>query len=98
MARVVFIAGRVWFFASFRRVVPRAGAVLHFVGFLPCRRRAACRQRSDRCIGTRIDPSAALALVPEASDLRLISVGGRPVYVAKVPSGAWVAVAADTGD
>jgi uncharacterized iron-regulated membrane protein len=76
-----------------------SGAVLHFVGFpsLPADEQHAGSEAIDGSL-TRIDPSAALALVPEASDLRLISVAGRPVYVAKAPSGTWVAVAADTGE
>jgi hypothetical protein len=76
-----------------------SGAVLHFVGFpsLPADEQHAGSEAID-VSRTRIDPSAALALVPEASDLRLISVAGRPVYAAKAPSGTWVAIAADTGE
>src|ERR1700737_74334 len=76
-----------------------SGAVLHFVGFpsLPAEEQHAGSEAID-VSNARIDPSAALALVPHASDLRLISVAGRPVYAVKASSGPWLAVAADTGE
>jgi hypothetical protein len=76
-----------------------SGAVLHFVSF-PSLSRIDQRAGSEAIDLSRvfIDPSSALARVPQANDLRLLSVAGRPVYVAKQPNGAWVSVAADTGD
>jgi hypothetical protein len=76
-----------------------SGAVLHFVSF-------PSLSRSDQRAGSEvidlsqvfIDPSGALARVPQASDLRLLSVAGRPVYVAEQPEAGWVSVAGDTGE
>jgi uncharacterized iron-regulated membrane protein len=75
-----------------------SGAVLHFVGF-PSLSRGDQRAGSEAIdlSQVRIDPSGALAQVAQASDLRLVSVAGRPVYVAQQPQGAWVSVAGDTG-
>ena len=76
-----------------------SGAVLHFVGFpsLPANERRAGSETIDlsRLV---IGPSGALARVPLAIDLRLLSVAGRPVYVAQQPTSAWVSVAGDTGE
>src|ERR1700721_648823 len=74
-----------------------SGAVLHFVSF-------PSLSRSDqRAGGEAIDlsrvlmaPEGALARGPPPNDLRLQSVAGRPVYIAKQPDGLWVSVAADT--
>jgi uncharacterized iron-regulated membrane protein len=76
-----------------------SGAVLHFVGF-PSLSRGDQRASGEAIDLSRvfIDPEGALARVPQANDLRLLSVAGRPDYVAKQPGGAWVSVAADTGD
>jgi hypothetical protein len=76
-----------------------SGAVLHFVSF-PSLTRGDQRAGGEAIELSRvfIDPEGALARVPQANDLRLQSVAGRPVYVAKQPDGPWVSVAADTGD
>src|ERR1700738_3330897 len=76
-----------------------SGAVLHFVSF-PSLTRGDQRAGGEEIDLSRvfIDPEGALARVPQANDLRLLSVAGRPVYVAKQPDGTWVSVAADTGD
>jgi hypothetical protein len=75
-----------------------SGAVLHFVGFpsLPAKERRAGSEAIDLSQVT-IDPSSALTRVPAATDLRLLSVAGRPIYVAQQPTGSWVSVAGDTG-
>ena len=76
-----------------------SGAVLHFVTF-PSLSRGDQHAGSEAIDLSRviIDPSDALARVPQANDLRLRSVAGRPVFVAAQPNGAWVGVAADTGE
>jgi len=76
-----------------------SGAVLHFVGF-PSLSGADKRAGSEEIdlSQVRIDPSGALARVQQASDLRLLSVAGRSVYVAQQPQGAWVRVASDSGE
>ena len=76
-----------------------SGAVLHFVSF-------PSLSPSDQHAGGEaidlshvfIDPSHALARAPLANDLRLLSVAGRPVYVAEQPKGAWVRIGGDTGE
>jgi hypothetical protein len=76
-----------------------SGAVLHFVGF-------PSLSRSDQHVGSEaidlsrvfIDPSDALTRAPLADDLRLVSVAGRPVYVAEHRKGAWQRIAGDTGE
>jgi hypothetical protein len=75
-----------------------SGAVLHFVGFpsLPVGEQRGGSEAIDMA-HVLIDPSGALARVPLASDLRLLSVAGRPVYVAQQPTGTWVSVTGDTG-
>src|SRR5580704_6971063 len=76
-----------------------SGAVLHFVGF-PSLSGADKRAGSEEIdlSQIRIDPSGALARVPQATDLRLLSVAGRAVYVAQQSPGGWVSVAGDTGE
>jgi uncharacterized iron-regulated membrane protein len=76
-----------------------SGAVLHFVTF-PSLSRVDQHAGSEAVDLSRvlIDPSGALTRSPLANDLRLLGVAGRPVYVAAQPNGAWVAVAADTGE
>ena len=75
-----------------------SGAVLHFVDFpaLP----GTVRQASSEAIDfsqVAVAPGDALARQPDATDLRLVSVAGRPVYLLQPPSGGVVGVAADTG-
>lgn len=75
-----------------------SGAVLHFIGFpaLP---------EQDRIVGSEpielarleIDPVAALSKAPDADELRLVSVAGRPVYLGS-SAVAVTAVAGDTGE
>jgi hypothetical protein len=75
-----------------------SGAVLHFVAF-------PVLSRIDKLAGSEsidisrilIDPRSALIQVPEASDLRLISVAGQPVYAAQQGKGAWVSIAGESG-
>src|SRR5260370_31537167 len=75
------------------------GAVLHVVTF-------PSLSRSDQHAGSEaidlsrvfIDPTDALSQAPLANDLRLLSVAGRPVYVAEQPKGAWLRIAGDTGE
>jgi hypothetical protein len=75
-----------------------SGAVLHFVGF-------PMLSRTDKLAGSEsidmsrvlIDPRSALMQVPEASDLRLVSVAGQPVYVAQRAKGAWMSIAGESG-
>jgi hypothetical protein len=75
-----------------------SGAVLHFVVF-PALSRADKQAGSEPIDTARvaIDPKTALAHVPQARDLRLLSVAGQPVYVALQAQGGWVSIAADTG-
>lgn len=60
-----------------------SGAVLHFVGFpsLPERDRVLGSEPIDLS-KLQLEPSAALAQVPDATELKLVSVAGRPVYLA----------------
>jgi uncharacterized membrane protein len=76
-----------------------SGAVLHFVSFpsLSTADRHAGSEAIDMA-QLRIDPSDALAKVPAATDLRLVSVAGRPVYLAQGATGTWASIAGDTGD
>jgi uncharacterized iron-regulated membrane protein len=76
-----------------------SGAVLHFVGFpsLPSSEQRAASEPIELS-RVHLPPRDALARVPHASELRLVSVAGRPVYVAKPSGGAWQSVAADTGE
>src|ERR1700692_5152777 len=76
-----------------------SGVVLHFVSF-------PSLSRGDQHAGSEaidlsqvfIDPSGALARAPLANDPRLLSVAGRPVYVAEQPKGTWLRIAGDTGE
>jgi uncharacterized iron-regulated membrane protein len=76
-----------------------SGAVLHFVTF-------PSLSRDDQHAGSEtidlsrvfIDPNDALIRAPLANDLRLLSVAGRPVYVAEQPKGIWLRIAGDTGE
>jgi uncharacterized iron-regulated membrane protein len=76
-----------------------SGAVLHFVGFptLPISEQRAASEPIE-VSRMHVPPHDALVRVPHASDLRLVSVAGRPVYAAKPTGGAWQSVAADTGE
>src|SRR6202790_1632275 len=76
-----------------------SGAVLHFVGF-PSLSRGDHHAGSEAIDLSRvfINPSDALARAPLAIDLRLVSVAGRPVYVAEQPKGTWLRIAGDTGE
>src|ERR1700726_2812358 len=75
-----------------------SGAVLHFVSF-PSLSRADKHAGSETIDLSRvfIDPNDALTRAPLANDLRLLSVAGRPVYVAEQPKDAWLRIAGDTG-
>src|ERR1700680_893265 len=70
-----------------------SGAVLHFVSF-PSLSLGDQRDGGEAIDFSRvlIGPEGALARVPQANDLRLLSVAGRPVYAAKQPDGPWVSV------
>src|SRR5882724_4797444 len=76
-----------------------SGAVLHFVGF-PSLSRGDQHAGSEAVDLSRvfISPSDALTRAPLTNDLRLVSVAGRPVYVAEQPTGAWLRIAGDTGE
>jgi len=76
-----------------------SGAVLHFVGFpsLSAVDRHAASAEIDLS-RLNISPTEALARAKAATDLRLVSVGGRPIYLVQEPSGMWVSVAGDTGE
>jgi len=76
-----------------------SGAVLHFVGF-PSLPNSEQRAASEQIVLSRIQlpPRDALDRVQHAGELRLISVAGRPVYVAKPTGGVWQSVAGDTGE
>ncbi len=76
-----------------------SGAVLHFVGFpsLPASEQHAASEPVELS-RIYLSPRDALVRVPHASELRLVSVAGRPVYVAKPAGGVWQSVAGDTGD
>ena len=76
-----------------------SGAVLHFVSF-------PALSAGDRHAGSpvidvsrvKINPSEALARAPTAIDLRLVSISGRPIYLAQEPTGIWVSIAGDSGE
>jgi hypothetical protein len=76
-----------------------SGAVLHFVSFpsLSAAERHAGSEPIDMA-RLRVEPSDALAKVPAATDLRLVSVAGRPVYLAQGVTGAWASIAGDNGE
>jgi PepSY-associated TM region len=76
-----------------------SGAVLHFVSFpaLSVAERHAGSEPIDMA-RLRVEPSDALAKVPAATDLRLVSVAGRPVYLAQGVTGAWAGIAGDDGE
>src|SRR5258708_24857242 len=76
-----------------------SGAVLHFVTF-PSLSRADQHAGSEAIDLSRvfIDSSGALTRTPLATDLRLLSVAGRPVYIAEQAKGAWQRIAGDTGE
>src|ERR1700730_14437700 len=76
-----------------------SGAVLHFVGF-PSLSRGDQHAGSEAIDLSRviIAPSDALTRAPLTNDLRLVSVVGRPVYVAEQPKGTWLRIAGDTGE
>lgn len=76
-----------------------SGAVLHFVSFpsLSAADRHADSEPIDM-VRLQTEPGTALAKVPAATDLRLVSVAGRPVYLAQGPEGAWTSIAGDTGE
>lgn len=76
-----------------------SGAVLHFVGFpsLSAAERHAGSEPIDMA-RLRVEPSDALAKVPAATDLRLVSVAGQPVYLARGATGAWISIAGDSGE
>src|SRR6202162_4539800 len=76
-----------------------SGALLHFVPY-PALARGEHLAHSETIELTRvrIAPGAALARMPDVSDLRLVSVAGRPTYVGRTPLDTSVCVGADTGE
>ena len=76
-----------------------SGAVLHFVGFpsLSGQDQHANSETIDLA-KLHITPSVALGPLPQATDLRLVSVAGRPRYLERDAGGDWIAVAGDSGD
>jgi hypothetical protein len=76
-----------------------SGAILHFVGF-PSLSEGDQREGREAIDLSRvsISPRDAFALAPLANDLRLLSVAGRPMYVAEQPEGTWLRIAGDTGE
>lgn len=76
-----------------------SGAVLHFVSFpsLSASDRHAASSPID-VSRVAISPGEALARAPTATDVRLVSIADRPVYLAQEPGGDWVSIAGDTGD
>jgi uncharacterized iron-regulated membrane protein len=76
-----------------------SGAVLHFVTF-PSLSRGDQHAGSEAIDLSRvfIEPSDALTRAPLANDLRLLSVAGRPIYVAEQPKGVSLRIAGDTGE
>ncbi len=76
-----------------------SGAILHFVPYpsLP-RSEQLARSEPIQLSRIRIDPATALSRMPTVSELRLISVAGRPVYVGRTSEDKSVGVAADTGE
>ena len=75
-----------------------SGAVLHFVGFpsLSIADRLASAEAIDFTRLT-VEPVAALTHAPDAQELRLVSVEGRPTYLASAAT-AVTAIAGDTGE
>jgi uncharacterized iron-regulated membrane protein len=75
-----------------------SGAVLHFVPF-PALSEAERLRHSEPIDFSKLNvgPSAALARNPGSTALRLVSVLGRPVYLASGSDGLPVAVAGDSG-
>jgi hypothetical protein len=77
-----------------------SGAILHFVPY-PALERSEQLTRSDPLdLGrVRIAPQQALARMPaDVTELRLVSVAGRPSYIGSAPSGTRARIAADTGE
>ena len=83
---------------SFRDVVRQRRGIAFCRFSVVVARRPARSQRGHRTVSVFIGPSDALARVPLARDLRLVSVAGRPVYVARSRLGAWLSIAGDTGE
>lgn len=77
-----------------------SGAILHFVPY-PALERSEQLTRSDAIDLNRVHiaPQAALARMPaDVTELRLVSVAGRPIYIGAGPSGTRARIAADTGE
>src|ERR1700740_3421277 len=77
-----------------------SGAILHFVPY-PALERSEQLARSDALdlSRVRIAPQAALAHMPaDVTELRLVSVAGRPLYIGAGPSGTRARIAAGTGE
>jgi uncharacterized iron-regulated membrane protein len=76
-----------------------SGAILHFVPY-PALARGDQLAHSEtiELPRVRIEPGAALSRMPQVSDLRLVSVAGRPTYVGRTPLDTSIRVAADTGE
>lgn len=77
-----------------------SGAILHFVPY-PALERSEQLTRSDalELSRVRIPPQAALEHMPaDVTELRLVSVAGRPIYIGAAPSGTRARIAADSGE
>jgi uncharacterized iron-regulated membrane protein len=76
-----------------------SGAVLHFVAF-PSLSLIEQHANSEPVDVSRVSitPADALGRVAGASDLRLLSVAGQPIYALQSPDHVWVSVAANTGE
>src|ERR1700746_1941605 len=77
-----------------------SGAILHFVPY-PALERSEQLTRSDAIDFSRVHiaPQAALARMPaDVTELRLVSVTGRPIYIGAGQSGTRARIAADTVD
>jgi uncharacterized iron-regulated membrane protein len=75
-----------------------SGAVLHFVGFpsLPMTEQVAGSETIDLS-RLAVAPAKVLAQVADADGLKLISVAGRPVYLASA-GGKYISVSGDSGE
>jgi len=75
-----------------------SGAILHFVPYPALSRdEQLARTEALDLSRIRIDPATALARMPGAIELRLLSSAGRPTYVGRTPADRSIRVAADTG-
>jgi hypothetical protein len=75
-----------------------SGAVLHFVGFPSLS--AVDKHAHSATIDLprlNLSPTEALDRAPTATDLRLVAVADRPVYLLRLPN-RWISIAGDTGE